>query len=280
MLANGSLHLVADLEDSHRLTRCSAPRCGRGNGRYAYMQGRPDKRSYLAPSPSTPRAVFPRCRALIAEVRREQTASVAPADPPSVNGLPEPVAGMRPLPVVHHAHLDEHPSHRLGGCRGERGATARRRAVPGRRSGRARAGGGRTGPGRVAGIKEQVRQRGGGRAGGRRAAATCGEDNAHRARCSRRAGPCGRWPFVVEPPAARSVRMFALGEFLGHDSDRLLGRPCRSGGFGSQIVADPRVAGVGARRRAIASNQFVSVLRVTAGPVCSGDRLNRNGCRW
>jgi len=40
-------------------TRRSAPRCGRGDSRYACMQGRPDKRSYLAPSPSTPPAVFP-----------------------------------------------------------------------------------------------------------------------------------------------------------------------------------------------------------------------------
>ncbi len=45
-------------------------------------------------------------RALIAEVRREQT---EPADAPVVDGLPEPVADTRPLPVVHHADLDEHP---------------------------------------------------------------------------------------------------------------------------------------------------------------------------
>ena len=42
-------------------------------------------------------------RALIAEVRRE------PADAPEVDGLPEPVADTRPLPVVHHADVDEHP---------------------------------------------------------------------------------------------------------------------------------------------------------------------------
>ena len=45
-------------------------------------------------------------RALIAEVRREQT---EPADAPEVDGLPEPVADTRPLPVVHHADVDEHP---------------------------------------------------------------------------------------------------------------------------------------------------------------------------
>jgi len=45
-------------------------------------------------------------RALIAEVRREQTAA---AEQPGVDGLPEPVADTRPLPVVHHADLDEHP---------------------------------------------------------------------------------------------------------------------------------------------------------------------------
>ena len=45
-------------------------------------------------------------RALIAEVRREQTAA---AEPPGVDGLPEPVADTRPLPVVHHADLDGHP---------------------------------------------------------------------------------------------------------------------------------------------------------------------------
>ena len=45
-------------------------------------------------------------RALIAEVRREQTAA---AEPPGVDGLPEPVADTRPLPVVYHAALDEHP---------------------------------------------------------------------------------------------------------------------------------------------------------------------------
>ena len=45
-------------------------------------------------------------RALIAEVRREQTAA---AEQPGVDGLPEPVADARPLPVVHHADLDEHP---------------------------------------------------------------------------------------------------------------------------------------------------------------------------
>ncbi len=45
-------------------------------------------------------------RALIAEVRREQTAA---AEPPGVDGPPEPVADTRPLPVVHHAGLDEHP---------------------------------------------------------------------------------------------------------------------------------------------------------------------------
>ena len=45
-------------------------------------------------------------RALIAEVRREQT---EPAEPPGVDGRPEPVADTRPLPVVHHADLDEHP---------------------------------------------------------------------------------------------------------------------------------------------------------------------------
>ncbi len=45
-------------------------------------------------------------RALIAEVRREQTAA---AEQPGVDGPPEPVADTRPLPVVHHAGLDEHP---------------------------------------------------------------------------------------------------------------------------------------------------------------------------
>ena len=45
-------------------------------------------------------------RALIAEVRREQT---EPAEQPGVDGRPEPVADTRPLPVVHHADLDEHP---------------------------------------------------------------------------------------------------------------------------------------------------------------------------
>ena len=45
-------------------------------------------------------------RALIAEVRREQT---EPTDAPEVDSLPEPVADTRPLPVVHHADLDEHP---------------------------------------------------------------------------------------------------------------------------------------------------------------------------
>ena len=45
-------------------------------------------------------------RALIAEVRREQT---EPAEQPGVDGLAEPVADTRPLPVVHHADLDEHP---------------------------------------------------------------------------------------------------------------------------------------------------------------------------
>jgi len=45
-------------------------------------------------------------RALIAEVRREQTDA---AEPPGVDGRPEPVADTRPLPVVHHADLDEHP---------------------------------------------------------------------------------------------------------------------------------------------------------------------------
>ena len=45
-------------------------------------------------------------RALIAEVRREQN---EPAEQPGVDGLPEPVADTRPLPVVHHADLDEHP---------------------------------------------------------------------------------------------------------------------------------------------------------------------------
>ena len=45
-------------------------------------------------------------RALTAEVHREQT---VPADLPSVDGLPEPVADTRPLPVVHHADVDEHP---------------------------------------------------------------------------------------------------------------------------------------------------------------------------
>ncbi len=45
-------------------------------------------------------------RALIAEVRREQT---EPADPPRIDGRREPVADTRPLPVVHHADLDEHP---------------------------------------------------------------------------------------------------------------------------------------------------------------------------
>ena len=45
-------------------------------------------------------------RALIAEVRREQA---EPADAPEVDGLPEPVADTRPLPVVHHADVDEHP---------------------------------------------------------------------------------------------------------------------------------------------------------------------------
>jgi hypothetical protein len=45
-------------------------------------------------------------RGLIAEVRREQT---EPADPPGVDGRPETVADTRPLPVVHHANLDEHP---------------------------------------------------------------------------------------------------------------------------------------------------------------------------
>ncbi len=45
-------------------------------------------------------------RVLIAEVRREQT---EPADAPGDDGLPEPVADTRPLPVVHHADVDEHP---------------------------------------------------------------------------------------------------------------------------------------------------------------------------
>ena len=45
-------------------------------------------------------------RALIAEVRREQTAA---AEPAGADGLPEPVADTRPLPVVHRADLDEHP---------------------------------------------------------------------------------------------------------------------------------------------------------------------------
>ena len=45
-------------------------------------------------------------RALIAEVRREHA---EPADAPEVDGLPEPVADTRPLPVVHHADVDEHP---------------------------------------------------------------------------------------------------------------------------------------------------------------------------
>ena len=43
-------------------------------------------------------------RALIAEVRRDQT---EPADAPELDGLPEPVADTRPLPVVHHADVDE-----------------------------------------------------------------------------------------------------------------------------------------------------------------------------
>ncbi len=45
-------------------------------------------------------------RALIAEVRREQT---EPTNAQEVYSLPEPVADTRPLPVVHHADVDEHP---------------------------------------------------------------------------------------------------------------------------------------------------------------------------
>ena len=48
-------------------------------------------------------------RALTAEVRSEQTEQTEPADAPGVDGLPEPVADTRPLPVVHHADVDEHP---------------------------------------------------------------------------------------------------------------------------------------------------------------------------
>ena len=45
-------------------------------------------------------------RALTAEVRSEQT---EPADAPGVDGLSESVADTRPLPVVHHADVAEHP---------------------------------------------------------------------------------------------------------------------------------------------------------------------------
>ncbi len=63
--------------------------------------------------------------------------------------------------------------------RGGRGAAARRRAVPRPSAGRARAGGGRTRQGRTAGIDGKVGWPGGGRASGRSAAATRGEDKPH-----------------------------------------------------------------------------------------------------
>ena len=316
-------------------------------------------------------------RALIAEVRREQT---EPADPPGIDGRPEPVADTRPLPVVHHADLDEHPldtgsvdavamyasdakdelnpccpfaetvlwpggvlllrcevgaeeeihqrvteeydngtptlamvhgghwwpvlvfvrqgdeahlaertayvgddeqacwraiyrrrldaSGRRAGVRpvrgrrahprrGGRGAAARRRAVPRPSAGRARADGGRTRQGRTAGIDGKVGWPGGGRASGRSAAATRGEDKRHvrvalgapalppggrwiatpadRRGCSHSAkSPGPRLRSLLSPPVRVLSRSDRGGpsrsrRVAGHRLGRLLGSPVRTG---------------------------------------------------